>query len=128
MKRCFFIMSIMFLFACTPYPTGGFYQSITPEEALVMLEEETAILIDVRSENEYRYQRIEGAMLIPVDQIHELALQMIPDLTATYIVYCRTGNRSQNAVNILLQLGYEHVYDLGGILDWPYDTISDELD
>jgi len=49
-------------------------------------------------------------------------------LTATYIVYCRTGNRSQNAVNILLQLGYEHVYDLGGILDWPYDTISDELD
>jgi rhodanese-related sulfurtransferase len=118
----------MFLFACTPYPTGGFYQSITPEEALVMLEEETAILIDVRSENEYRYQRIEGAMLIPVDQIHELALQMIPDLTATYIVYCRTGNRSQNAVNILLQLGYEHVYDLGGILDWPYDTISDELD
>jgi phage shock protein E len=47
---------------------------------------------------------------------------MIPDKEATYIIYCRSGNRSATAAQQLIDLGYQNVYDMGGIIDWPYET------
>jgi len=43
--------------------------------------------------------------------------------TSTIIVYCRRGNRSSTAANLLIKLGYENVYDMGGITNWPYDLV-----
>ncbi|MFR1598726.1 MAG: rhodanese-like domain-containing protein [Coprobacillus cateniformis] len=37
------------------------------------------------------------------------------------MVYCRSGNRSAKAAQKLVKLGYTHVYDFGGINDWPYE-------
>lgn len=48
----------------------------------------------------------------------------IPDKSATYIVYCRSGSRSAAASAQLVEMGYENIYDLGGINDWPYDKIT----
>jgi rhodanese-related sulfurtransferase len=47
---------------------------------------------------------------------------MMPDMEATYIVYCRSGNRSATAAQMLIDLGYQNIYDMGGIIDWPYET------
>jgi len=41
-----------------------------------------------------------------------------------YIIYCRTGNRSATASQLLVDLGYENIYDMGGIIYWPYETVS----
>ena len=37
------------------------------------------------------------------------------------LVYCRSGNRSRQAANKLLDLGFTNVKDFGGIIDWPYE-------
>ena len=37
------------------------------------------------------------------------------------ITYCRSGSRSRTASNTLIKMGYKNVYDLGGIINWPYE-------
>ena len=82
------------------------------------------ILLDVRTEEEYRESRIPGALLIPDYEIKDRAENELPDKTKIIFVYCRSGRRSSNAARELANLGYVNVYDMGGIANWPYETIS----
>ena len=100
------------------------FTKITPEEAKKMIGESNLILLDVRTEEEFAAEHIEGALLIPDDEIAERATAELPDKNATIIVYCRSGGRSQKAAEALAQLGYTKVYDMGGILDWPFETVK----
>ncbi|QGU96854.1 rhodanese-like domain-containing protein [Clostridium bovifaecis] len=101
------------------------FSSITPEEAKKRLDsKEEIILIDVRSKEEYESGHIEGAMLIPVDTIEIEAEKKLKDKEVPIFVYCRSGNRSAIAANILASLEYKNVYDLGGINDWPYEIVK----
>ena len=98
---------------------------ITPEEARNRLNsDETIILLDVRSEEEFLGEHIPGAILIPMDELARRAETELADQGRTIIVYCRTGNRSDYAARLLAGLGYVAVYDLGGIVDWPFDTVA----
>ena len=40
--------------------------------------------------------------------------------------YCRSGRRSKDAAQKLLSLGYQNVYDFGGVIDWPYKLVKEE--
>lgn len=99
------------------------YQQITQEEARQMMDEqENAIILDVREEDEYDSGHIPGAVLLPVGTIDEdTAAEVIPAEDSVVLVYCRSGNRSKNASEALAALGYTQVYEFGGINDWPYD-------
>ena len=78
-----------------------------------------AILVDVRTEEEYEEDHIDGALLFPLDTINEnTATEVIDSKDTTIIVYCRSGNRSHQALEILKDLGYTNVYDLGSISNW----------
>jgi len=90
----------------------------------MMTESDDYILLDVRTEEEYRDQRIDGSVLIPVDEISIRAEAELPDKDATILVYCRSGRRSASAAEELAALGYTNVYDFGGIQSWPYETVS----
>lgn len=99
--------------------------SITAEEAKEKLDsDDSIILLDVRTPEEYREGHIPGAKLLPVKDIEAKAETEIPEKSATYIVYCRSGSRSAAASVQLVELGYENIYDLGGINDWPYDQVT----
>ena len=50
--------------------------------------------------------------------------EALPDLDAVLLIHCRTGVRSKQASDKLASLGYRHIYDFGGIVDWPYETES----
>ena len=50
----------------------------------------------------------------------------LPDLDAVLLVHCRTGVRSKQASDKLLEIGYKNVYDFGGIVDWPYETVTED--
>ena len=50
---------------------------------------------------------------------------MLPDKDAMWLIYCRTGRRSADAVQKLESLGYTNLRDLGGILSWPYEIEGD---
>ena len=85
--------------------------------------EDGAILIDVRSSQEYNEKHIDGAININVEDILNRDGALIYDnseigFNKTIIVYCRSGSRSNTAANRLLELGYTNVYDLGSINNW----------
>lgn len=97
------------------------YTKITPEEAKnIMDNEDNVIILDVRTQEEFDSGHIEGAILLPYDQISEKASEVLPDKNQTILVYCRSGNRSKTASETLISMEYTKVYDFGGIIDWPY--------
>ena len=78
-----------------------------------------AVLLDVRTKEEFAENHINGAILLPLSEINASSVEkIIPDNTVEIIVYCRSGNRSSQAVDVLHDLGYENVYDLGSINNW----------
>ena len=98
---------------------------ITPEDAKTRLDTgEAIVLVDVRTAEEHAEARIPGSLLLPVDEIGQRAPEALPDKSATLFVYCRSGRRSAIAADELSALGYTSVFDLGGIIDWPYETES----
>ena len=100
------------------------YQKIPPEEAKAMMDEGNATVLDVRTAAEFEDAHIAGAVLIPDTDIRDMAPGLLPDRKQTILVYCRTGIRSERAARALVELGYSKVYDFGGIVDWPYETVS----
>lgn len=100
------------------------FQQISQEEAKsIMSTNQEAVILDVRTQEEYDSGHIKGAVLLPVDAItEETAREVIPAKDTQVLVYCRSGNRSVTASKALAQLGYTEVYEFGGINTWPYET------
>ena len=76
-----------------------------------------AILIDVRSNQEYREGHLQGAINIPDFEIAKRVQKEIPKKNQLIILYCQYGGRSQNAITIMKKLGYTNIYNLYGGLD-----------
>jgi rhodanese-related sulfurtransferase len=92
-------------------------KSISAEEVYDIIQnKEDYYILDVRTEQEYNEGYIEGASLIPV-QVLESKLDLLPQ-DKPIIVYCRSGNRSRTAAEILVKNGFTMVYDMGGINSW----------
>lgn len=105
--------------------TQAQYHKITAEEAKTRIDSGDAItIVDVRTQEEFDEAHIEGAILVPNETIGDKAPKQLEDKAAEILVYCRSGRRSREAAEKLVALGYTAVYDFGGIIDWPYDTVS----
>ena len=100
-------------------------QKIDPAAAIRLLDSQKAQAVDVREPDEYAIGHIPGAKSLPLGQINARAAEVMPDKNAPWLVYCRTGRRSADAVQKLDALGYTEIYDLGGILSWPYEIEGD---
>ncbi len=101
------------------------YRRISAEEAKVRLDSgDPILLVDVRTRSEYEAGHIQGAILLPNEDIGLERPESLPDPDAEILLYCRSGNRSRQAVLKLLKLGYTKVFDLGGISAWPYGTVT----
>lgn len=78
----------------------------------------------MREEEEYATGHVKDAVLFPVDDITaESAKEVIPSKDSMLVVYCRTGSRSRMAAQTLCKLGYTDIYDIGGLIAWPYGLI-----
>ena len=100
-------------------------QSPSPSPAEEPADEGNATVVDVRTAEEYAAGHIPGSILIPVESIGDTKPVELPDTEAVLLVHCRTGIRSKRASDQLVELGYKHVYDFGGIVDWPYETVTE---
>ncbi len=95
--------------------------TISPAEAKKRMA--TAIVLDVREPDEYADGHLPKARLLPLGTINEAsAAQAIPTKDSDVLVYCRSGARSRRAVQRLIGLGYTRAVNIGGIMDWPYET------
>ncbi len=99
-------------------------QKISPVEAKRIMDTNSDIyIVDVRDEDELYEGYIDNSVLIPLDTVEKTAESIIEDKNKLVLVYCRSGRRSKEAAEILDRLGYKNVYDIGGILDWPFDLV-----
>ncbi|PKM89897.1 MAG: rhodanese-like domain-containing protein [Firmicutes bacterium HGW-Firmicutes-10] len=123
-KKSWILISVLFLLmaGCS----SSTYKKITAQQGREMLQSDSSvILLDVRTVGENMEIRIPGSMLIPLDTLKAQAGTFLPDKNAKIIIYCRSGNRSKDAADILIGLGYMNIFDMGGIIDWPYETESE---
>ena len=98
------------------------YRKISAADAKGRLDAEKGIiLLDVRTVEENEQSRIPGSMLIPLDELAAKAPELLKDKASTIFIYCRSGNRSATAAKQLITLEYTNVYDMGGIINWPYE-------
>lgn len=99
-------------------------KTISSDEVYQIInKEEEYYLIDVRSLPEYKSGHLETAINIPLDSISSISNQ-ISSKDVKIIVYCQSGNRSKQAANKLIELGYSSVFDMGGINDWDYEIVE----
>lgn len=100
------------------------YQKITADEAKTLMDSQDVTIVDVRTAQEYADGHIPGAINIPVESIGSDKPAELTDTDADLIVYCRTGVRSKQASDKLVGLGYSHVNDMGGIVDWTGEKVT----
>ena len=73
-----------------------------------------AVLLDVRTPDEYRQGHIPGSKNVPLQSIDKVTV-MINNKATPIFVHCLSGARSRQATAILLQMGYTKVKNIGGI-------------
>jgi len=100
------------------------YAEISPVEAARMMSHDEPLLLDVREINEYRAGHLRDAKHIPLGQLDAKISQIESWKDKPVIVYCRSGNRSGTACNLLAKQGFTKLYNLaGGIMAWQHDGL-----
>ena len=102
------------------------YRSITMDEAVNMMAQETGyIILDVRRPDEYAAGHIPGAINVANESIGMTEISELPDKDQLIMVYCRSGRRSKEASEKLVKLGYTNIVEFGGILDWKGEIVTE---
>lgn len=78
-------------------------------------ETENAVLLDVRTKEEYAERKIEGSINLPLDEIQRIT-DVVPDKSTPVFLHCRSGKRSGRAQKILTSMGYTNAVNIGGIM------------
>ena len=120
-----FLMALLLLAGCGAQSEESTYRQVNAEEADSMMEEESGyIILDVRTAQEYSEKHIAGAINVPNETIGSEEIPELPDKDQLVLVYCRSGNRSKQAAEKLVKLGYTNIVEFGGINDWTGETVS----
>jgi phage shock protein E len=103
------------------------YGNVDVGEARDLISEKAdLVILDVRTVAEFDSGHLEGAINIPVEVLSGRLSELNPN--DELLVYCRTGNRSTTAVEILEENGYDRIYHMdGGITAWGnagFPTVS----
>ncbi|SEA92525.1 Rhodanese-related sulfurtransferase [Pseudobutyrivibrio sp. ACV-2] len=83
---------------------------------------ENAVLLDVRSKEEYLGGHIPGSKNVPVENI-EKVVDVIADKNTPVFVYCLRGSRSASAVSAMEKMGYTNAKSIGGIVSYKGKTV-----
>ena len=119
------LLAAILLVGCAAPEEGGSYRQISMADAITMMEEETGyIILDVRTPEEYADRHIPSAINVPNETIGTEDIPELPDKDQLILVYCRSGNRSKQASEKLVALGYTNIVEFGGINDWPGETVK----
>jgi rhodanese-related sulfurtransferase len=117
MKKVMALIASALLLAGCSSSTGTIDLGVTEFSAKVA--EAGVITLDVRTPGEFAEGHVEGARLIDFQSgnfENEIAAL---DKNATYAVYCRSGNRSGQAVKTMQDAGFTNVFNMnGGVIDW----------
>ena len=109
----------------TDYTVKAYRQITVNEAASIMKSEKDYIILDVRRPDEFSEGHIPNAINVPNEIIGTSEISELPDRDQLILVYCRSGRRSKEASQKLVDLGYTNVVEFGGILDWSGETVKE---
>jgi len=113
------IVGSIWVFGFNSYKPKGSYQNINVKEFNELKEDSNTIILDVRTSEEYKKGHIENAEHIDVLEPDFLTKVRRLNPNNAYLIYCRSGSRSQRAANLMAQAGFEHLFNLkGGYQAW----------
>ena len=112
------VLLVAYLTVSQLQPRGIPYGDVTIEQAAELIATTPSlVLLDVRTDGEFDGGHLEGAVNIPVDELEHRIDEL--DSNAQLLVYCRTGNRSRRAVQLLLDNSFSKLYHMSaGITAW----------
>lgn len=95
------------------------YKTASPAAAVMLLNRDDSIVLDVREPAEYAKGHIEGARHIPMGKFQERLFELETHKTSPVVVYCQQGTRAKEACKQLVNAGFTQVFYLeGGLLSW----------
>lgn len=120
-----------FTAVASPVLLEGFRYSVDPVDVsqnigYALMEENAAIVIDVRTKEEYAQSHIPNAYNFPVEELlnHLDELAVLKESDTPVLLYCRSGRRSGNAMNMLHKHGFKYLMNMGGIITWANETTT----
>jgi rhodanese-related sulfurtransferase len=121
--KSFVILLVLLASVLSPASSPAADQSsliTTADAAKIIADDSTAVLLDVRTEGEFRGEtgHLAKAILIPVQVLAQRVGELAKFKNRTIVVYCRTGHRSTAATEILRNEGYRAYNMAGGITRW----------
>ena len=127
MKWIPILMALLLLSGCAAQvQKEQSYRQINMDEAIAVMEAENDyIILDVRTPEEFSEKHIPGAINVANETIGSEEIPELPDKDQLILVYCRSGNRSKQASEKLVALGYTNIIEFGGINDWPGEVVSE---
>ena len=99
--------------------------------AQALMEANGAIVIDVRTKEEYDAGHIENAYLVPLDELNESTiaqhkdLKLLKEKDTPVLLYCRSGRRSGIVMNAMAKAGFKNVMNMGGVITWEYGLTTE---
>lgn len=120
--KYFFALVVAFLlmnFSATVYAQKSKAKTVSAKKFERKMQRHNVVVLDVRTEEEFAQGHIKDAHLIDVNKEDFAQKIQTLDKEKTYLVYCRSGKRSEKALNLLHNAGFEKAYHLkGGYLEW----------
>ncbi|WP_210365896.1 rhodanese-like domain-containing protein [Bacillus sp. REN3] len=114
------LTALMFILLITGCSSSGSYKDVSVDEAKEMIDNKEVEVIDVRTPEEFAAGHIPEAKLVPLQVIEGMLSEL--DKDKSYLVVCRSGNRSAEASGILAENGFKHIYNMtGGMNEWTYE-------
>lgn len=121
MRRLFlFVGIILFVFLSACSNENGGFQNVSVDEAKQLLDENKVVVLDVRTPEEFQEGHIPNATLLPLQELENRLDEL--DKDESYLIVCRSGNRSAQASEILSNHGFANIYNMtGGMGSWTDD-------
>jgi len=119
--RILMLLAAILLTACGGSTATAEIQLVTAADAAAVLEDRApeVVLLDVRTLEEFQEVRVPGSVNVDFYATDFAAQLDTLAKDVPYVVYCRSGNRSGQTMNIMRELGFSEVWDVdGGIISW----------
>lgn len=112
---------ILFLFGLLfgAFGLGAQARIDLPQLKALLVQDKKTVVLDVRTLDEWAEGHLPMARLLTLDRIDaQSAAEAIPAKDTPVVVYCRSGNRSAQAIRLLKELGYTKLWDFGAATNW----------
>lgn len=115
-------VSLIVAFFIVESRRGG--RSLTPQALVNLINNNNAVVLDIRDSTEFKLGHITGAINIPFSRLKDDTSDLKKHAENPIVVVCSLGHTAANAVQTLTAAGYAHVYKLeGGISRWKSESL-----